>query len=139
MLVAGTWIAVRAAIWVLIPAMLALPLTLKIMRRTLVAANKILIARGDYWESAWMPVVLLAMLGGVLGAALVWRITSAASIGRLSVWVVAGPAIMVITLTGFVALVIIFTPAVPVLGWIALAGFATGALVCAHLTLHWIG
>lgn len=138
LLVGGMKLALRAALWVAIPAGAALPLAIWALSRALVAADKLLKSGGDHWQEVWMPAVLVAFLGGLTGGALAWRILASASIGRSAVWLVATVALVFDLGCGLLTARALFTSGIPSMCWISLGVFIGAGLGGTYLALLWL-
>lgn len=129
--------AVCAGLWVSIPGAVGLCLGLNLMKRSLLAAE-MLSKDNDCWRETWIPMLLFCFYGGLLGAGIAWRVTSAVSLGGLAIWLAAGANLVLVLLAGIcVSTWFVFSGSVPSTCWIGLGLLAGAAIVGVHAVNAW--
>lgn len=127
----GAGVAIRSACaWLPIGSAVLLA-GLYAAANSFVSAEEILADGGDYWQEAFMPVVLFAIFGGCFGSFLGWRMTTTSGmIGQPTMLIGAGAA-LILVLIGLIGAIFIFEEGIPILVWISLGAtclFALGGM-----------
>lgn len=134
----GFLAGVKAAVLPTLVALVVVPVALAILKKTLIAAQKIFSEPGDYFTESFMPGIGLGLLGIGYGAWLGWRLSSAASLGDASTWLIAAVCVAVVFAAGLIAAFAIFGTLLTIVA-ISLALLAAGALGSVWLVGHWNG
>ncbi|HPD29644.1 MAG TPA: hypothetical protein PLL20_06595 [Phycisphaerae bacterium] len=129
--------AVYAGLWVSVPGAVGLCLGLNLIKRALLAAE-VLSKDNDYWRETWIPMLLFCFYGGLLGAGIAWRVTSAVSLGGPAIWLAAGASLILVLLAGIGASTwFVFPGNVPSTCWIGLGLLVGAAVVGVHAVNAW--
>jgi len=129
--------AVRHALITTLVGAVVLAAGLAVMRKALLASEKLLRDPAENWSDMLMPLVIFAILGGVFGALLTWRMTSAVSIGGMTAWLIASLSAVVLAALGAIAASQIFAGGIPRMGWLALACVVVAAVGISRLVITW--
>jgi hypothetical protein len=107
------------------------------MRKALLASEKLLPDPGGHWDDMLMPLVIFMIFGGVFGALLIWRITSAVSIDGTIAWLITSLSAGVLAVLGGLAASRIFDAGIPTMAWLALAAVSVTAVCVSRLVIAW--
>lgn len=124
-----------AAVWVLIATPL-LAGALYALRKPILAADRLLHGDGDYWSEMWMPAVLLAFFGAILGALTAWRVSARASIGGGGVCLISGLGGAIVFLAGAAAAAQFFDGPTPAMCWMSLGAMLTAWVAAGSAIVH---
>lgn len=124
-------------LWVSAPGAVGLWFGLRLMKPALKAAA-VLSGEADYWRKTWIPMLLFCLYGLILGGAIAWRVTSAASLGGAATWLVGGAHVLLVVLTGIlVSTSGLFAGNVPSTCWIGIGLLAGSAVAGIYLLGLW--
>ncbi|MCG8407364.1 MAG: hypothetical protein MI923_19370 [Phycisphaerales bacterium] len=117
----GAGVAIRSAcIWLPIGAAILLA-GLYAEKRPFIAAQEVLVGGdSDFWQEAFMPVVLFAMFGGCFGLFFGWRMTTASGLIGPPALFIGVAVVLILAVIGSIGALLIFTGGIPLLVWISL-------------------
>jgi hypothetical protein len=121
-----------------VPAAALLVAGLHSLRRTLLAADKLMYPGSPHWWESVTPAVLFGLIGLGFGALTAWRTSAAASLGGLATWLIAGANLAVFGAAGAAAAPFVFPSGIPGTCWISLASMMVCAVASLYLTLAWL-
>lgn len=130
MLREGRRTALRVAAAQSAPGVVIYAVILKVLGNSLASASEILSDKGEFWYESFMPCVLTALFGGLLGAGLGWRITSVSGLSGMPGWTIGASAVLAVGVLGVLLAKLVLTISLSAMTFVA-----TGAMVLAALAL----
>jgi|GEM_PF-4443720 len=137
-LIEGFLLGCRSSLVCIIVGVILLPLMFLVMRPTLLAADKLFVVGSEHWSNAYMPLALFAFFGAGFGTFLGWRLSASASLSGLTVWLITGAAVVVLTVVAGCSATMIFSSGVPNMCWIGLFVLGLAASGAMYLFSLWV-
>ena len=91
-------------------------------QKPFIAADKILTDKaGDFWQQAFMPIILFAIFGAAFGLFLGWRMTSTCGMVGWPAWIIGAAATLALAVIGVVGSLFVYPEGIPMMAWMSLA------------------
>jgi hypothetical protein len=137
MLREGLAATARTMAWSVALGSVALLVAVYLLQRSFAAAQQILQGQGEYWYEAYMPAVLLGLLGAAFGVFAGWRLDSSGGIVGWPGWIIAATGVLATAAVGAAGAAVCYTPPIPFTFWIALGGMVVTAMLALTFYTLW--